>query len=220
MRGWLLALLLLAPPALAQTGAPRVMGVVELPGLFGETEPAGPPGQRPPAAAQPLRLYARPQSGAPLLMELTEPSRVTSKEFGHEALGAQVYERRDGWSLIRVSLPQGGNVLGWVAPAQQGRFHPLEALLRQGRAYLTGEWSGELHALPGAPGLPVRLDAEAPINVDVLEARTHQGGLWLRIGLLADDPCETARPAVRAQGWVPAHSRDGEPVAWFYSRGC
>jgi hypothetical protein len=44
--------------------------------------------------------------------------------------------------------------------------------------------------------------------------------LWLRVELLEESPCESGSAKVTDVGWVPAYSPDGEPIAWFYSRGC
>jgi hypothetical protein len=41
----------------------RVIGLVELPGLFGSREPDSPPGLIPPARVEPIPLHAEPSEG-------------------------------------------------------------------------------------------------------------------------------------------------------------
>jgi hypothetical protein len=55
--------------------------------------------------------------------------------------------------------------------------------------------------------------------VRVLEALDVAGLPFLRVELL-EGVCEVAEPRVVGSGWVPSYGRTGDPVAWFYARGC
>jgi len=44
--------------------------------------------------------------------------------------------------------------------------------------------------------------------------------LWIDVEVLSASPCTSDAPRVVAKGWLRAHAASGEPVVWFFSRGC
>lgn len=56
--------------------------------------------------------------------------------------------------------------------------------------------------------------------VNIPSATRVGGAIWLEVEVLASNPCEGQDEAVRIRGWVPAYGASGDPVAWYYSRGC
>jgi hypothetical protein len=199
----------------------RVAGIVELPALFGTTDPNGPPGQRPPERAESVPVHAAPDSASEVLARIARADDIESREFTYEALGALSYGDRRSWHLVRARTDTGW-ALGWLSPRYAGPFHPLDSLLLDGLTYLTEAWDGRLFPSAGAETESARL-APAPTNRDIVvqQARRIQDALWLEVEVLAPGRCEgPGAPAVVARGWIRAHGRDGSPTAWFYSRGC
>jgi hypothetical protein len=141
---------------------------------------------------------------------------LPTKEYGYEEPGAIVLARRDGWFQIRLATGS-----AWVRSAPRDNFHPLEQLLLEGLTYLTETWDGRLASSAGAPGRPVRVEAmSSQPSVRVLRSQQLRGELWFELEVItsacADDPNIKALD----RGWVAAHTTSGEPVVWFYSRGC
>jgi hypothetical protein len=147
---------LAAVPTAQQPETLRVIGIVEVPGVL----PAGAPADGAPLVRPdgPVLLRSRPSSDSPPVTTIRSADALDVAEFAYEALGAVVYRREQDWSLIRTSA----GVAGWLAPADAGPFHPLEALLGEGLLYLTEAWNGRIAASPEArdsvpvPGDPLR----------------------------------------------------------------
>lgn len=235
MRPPLLAiLLLLATPSLAKS-QDRVLGLLALPELFG----AGVCDRFTP---QELTLHpapnARDTSGTVRVDDYwtfsdemscegrlsvnvhpadgSDSTELPTKEFDYERPGAIVLARQGNW--YRVRLAEGA---AWLQASGQAEFHPLEEMLEEGLAYFTEEWDGNLYRSPGGATLQV---AEAPVSASgvlVTDSRWSNGRLWLQVSVLSHSECDLpTEPRVVRQGWVPAHSRSGEPNVWFHSRGC
>lgn len=210
---FLLALICLISPA-AAAERPRLLGLLELPALFGSAADQNA------IRAIPLQLHSEPGLNAPVVMEIERPEQLDSREYAPDAEAAAVYGRRRGWSRLR-SLTQAGEVFGWLAPEAAGHYRPLFELLDEGIAYLTAAWDGHLLPAPGMRGDgSVRAPRPQP-EIRVLQGAERDGELWLEVELLEQSPCEAARtPAALARGWLRAHTDSGEPVAWFHPRGC
>lgn len=207
-------------PGAAAQEPPRLMGLVELPGLFGTVDPDGPPGAVAPERIRPVPLHVEP--GADRAFRLIDARELLEwAEHDYEAPAAKAYGMRDDWVLVAIT---DGSGYGWVPPGHTGRLHRLEALLTDGLAYLTTDWNGELREVPATDAPSVRFARSTPDadrSANVLEAVEHDGVLWLRVELLGPGRCETVGPIpVDATGWIPALAGDGRPNAWFYSRGC
>jgi hypothetical protein len=141
---------------------------------------------------------------------------LPTKEYGYEDPGAIVLARRAGWFQIRLATGS-----AWVRSSPRDSFHPLEQLLLDGLTYLTEAWDGRLAPSAGAPGRPARVEARSSQpSVRVIRSQQFRGELWFDLEVITS-PCGED-PNVKAldRGWVPAHTKSGEPVIWFYSRGC
>jgi hypothetical protein len=215
----LIVLAAVASPGVAQR--PPVIGIVELPGLFGTRDPDGPPGLTPPRHVQPIPIHVAPTSGSDILARVTDAQEIEVAEYDYEAPGALTHDVRDGWNLIGVVTPA-GRTSGWLPPQYAGRLHSLPTLLVDGLAYLTEAWDRKLFPAAGAASTGRLLDvATGRADVIVRQARESGGRLWLEVDVLGPGRCRQADPPpVVARGWVPAHASDGRPNAWFYSRGC
>ncbi len=129
-----------------------------------------------------------------------------------------MYAHRHGW--YRLQLENGG--FGWIAPEHVGAFTNYETLVVNRLNYLRSPWQGFVWPDPGA-GLPMRIERpgdEREIPVEVIDTTRIAGTLWLKINVLKASPCQSGDSSGVASGWVPAYRPDGEPAAWYYSRGC
>lgn len=171
-----------------------------------------------PAAPTDAPIAAPP--GLPVLDTVRSYADVVSREVGYEVGAAVVLARVAGWSRVRLADGRAG----WVAPADAGTFFPYEELPVRRLAYLTGSWSGYLWPDPGA-GIPVRsarkgTEPREEYAVEVRESRVVGDLVWFRVALYEEGPCEGGDPGFEAGGWVPGYGADGDPTAWYYSRGC
>lgn len=163
-------------------------------------------------------LFGEPREGATPVGSFDSYDGVESREAGYEEAAAVVFGVSAGW--YRLRLIEGG--YGWLPPDQAGTFHPYPQIAVNRLNYIPAPWHGFVWPSPGA-GLPTRTMAEPgqrEVPIEVLEEIDLAGSPWLRINVLQDSPCEVAAPRVRVSGWIPAWGPAGEPVVWFYSRGC
>jgi hypothetical protein len=145
----------------------------------------------------------------------TASAALPTKEYGYEEPGAIVLARRGGWFQIRLATGS-----AWVQSSPRDSFHPLEQLLLDGLTYLTEAWDKRLAPSAGAPGRPARVAAtNSQPSVRVIRSQQLRGELWLDLEVITS-PCEDPNVKALDRGWVPAHATSGEPVIWFYSRGC
>src|SRR4029434_8125311 len=108
----------------------------------------------------------------------------------------------------------------WVRSSSRDSFHPLEQLLLDGLTYLTEAWGGRLPPSAGTPGRLARVEARSSQpTVRVIRPQQLRGELWFDLEVITS-PCEDPNVKTLDRGWVPAHMMSGEPVIWFYSRGC
>src|SRR5262245_52378955 len=213
--------------------AARVVGLLALPEVFGN-------GACDRFTPQEVPLYGEPESARIVgVIRVDEPWRLQStggceglrvgvhmmgttasdelptKEYGYEEPGAVVLARRDGWFQIRLATGS-----AWVRGSTRDAFHPLEQLLLTGLTYLTESWDRRLAASAGAPGRPARVEARSSqSSVRVVRSQQLRGELWFELEVITS-PCEDPNATALDRGWVPAHTASGEPVIWFYSRGC
>jgi hypothetical protein len=217
----LLALLLYSAcaPSWGDNAAPRIVGLLELPSVFGTRDPDGPPGLTPPARPSTIPLHSQPGSKAPIVIEVSDPGSIEAQEFDYEALAAVAYAVSDEWVLIRVK--QGSKYTeGWIPPRHRGPFHPILNLLKEGLTYSTKDWDGVLLESPGASGAGRRVRPDPlEMDINILETKAVQGTVWLKVELLGPGRCN-GTPKVIAQGWLSLYAKSGKPNAWFRSRGC
>jgi hypothetical protein len=225
--GVLIALLV---PTYAASGEPeptakgdRLIGLLEVPALWGYPDPDGPPGAtlatRPKG---PVRLRDAPRPSAKVIAAVVRPDQLQSAEFDYEASAAVAYEARGGW--YRIGLAGGGTA--WISPEQTFNFHPYERLVIDGLANFTRHWDGVLLSeAAGSKRLAVPPDPERGDNpeyrsVKVHEARRVGDVLWFRLDVVRGSFCDDEPPSVLVSGWVRAHAGNGAPTVWFHSRGC
>lgn len=212
--------------------ADRVLGLLTLPGVYGES-----PCQR--ITPGEVALYAAPQASARIgrihvaqgwttrgeggcsglrvaVRFDRQPDAVLdlpSRELDYETPAAVVLEARAPW--FRLQMPNGS---AWVQAGPQDRYQSLVDLLRDGLSYVAvpdaigwDQPQGRPQARRWAKGTPVTLR----------ETRFVGEQLWLHVDLLSHSVCESPEPAhVLVSVWMPAHTESGEPVIWFHSRGC
>lgn len=171
-----------------------------------------------------MPLFSKPSLDACVRARIQTYDQLKHRESGYEVDAALVYAI-SGAGLERwykVKLADGS--FAWVAPDAAGTYAPLDEVLPNRLNYLTAQWNRLVWPMPGA-GLPIRVGYSGDSRpreqaANVLSAQRIGDSLWLEIGILKSSPCERDDPRTLARGWIPAYSMTGEPVAWFYSRGC
>ncbi len=198
----------------------RVVGLVQLPSVFGKYEPNGPPGLVRPAHIQAVPIYSQPSINSTVVGQISGLESVETKEFAYEAPAAVAYQIEDNWVLIRIT-DSSKSEFGWISPHSHGPFHPFLDLLYLGLCYLEEDWDGVLYKSANASKGTTRIQVTGTRrDIKVVRSKEHQGILWLEVELLVPGRCNGENPEVFANGWVPAHKKDGKPNVWFYSRGC
>lgn len=179
-------------------------------------------------------LRTKPDPDAELVASPDSMEELVHRESGYEVDAAEVYAVVDGWYKVR--LAEGGTsdesddaavcgAFAWLSPEGAGTYWPLDELPIRRLVYLNEHWNGFVWPEAGA-GLPVRSGSYDPtaerveIPVRVLESTRLAGSLWFRVEVLDANGCEGGDPGVLLTGWTPAYGTSGEPVVWFYSRGC
>jgi hypothetical protein len=203
----------------------RVIGLVEVPSLFGESGDA----DRRNAA---VMLFHEPSERSSAAATIRRREDFEVREHDYEMLSGVVHGRRAGWFLMRAK-----GRFAWLSPRDAGEFRGYPQLVLTRLAYLTDAWDRALYDEPGgsiAARVPVQPDpstgdpdwlwgsqAARPSNVSMVALREHAGEWWARVQV-GPSICEseTDPPPVVAEGWVPAYGKSGNPTLWFYSRGC
>jgi hypothetical protein len=215
----------------------RVIGLLALPGVFGEGpcqpfEPRAPTLYADGDAKQVIGTIEVDQnwSFAPhggceglevSVHEGQQRSELPTREYDYEAPAAIAIDRRG--QLVKIQLSGGRS--GWVS-SPPARFMSYESLLEEftGVTFFTEAFNGELRRAPGLtvanrpittgkPGQPLR----------VIENRRVGDRLWLHVEVFNHSLCNAGAkgpPETIARGWLLAHAEDGEPAVWFSSRGC
>lgn len=213
--------LALACVSTAFAGEERVglIGFIEIPTVFGEIDPRGPPGQSEPSGRANIPIRREPSKDSPTVRRISRPGAVVSHEFGYEEYAAAVYERVGEWTRVALT-GDAGSEFGWIASEYSGTFHRLET---QGLSYLTAHWDRRLYESPSGapmPGLEQAALGSQPA-IQVVEVSGSGRNAWLQVKLLRESQCTSQEaPQVVAQGWIELHDLDGNPTAWFYPRGC
>jgi hypothetical protein len=193
----------------------ELVGLLELPGVLDPGEEA----VGTPVPPRTLPLYSDPGDEKPSA-QLRAAGELTTREYGYEAAGAVVLERRPGW--YRVALARGRSA--WLRERDAGQFHPVADLLVRRLAYLDEDWDGWVWPSPGA-GHPtespvVKRPGRKEYPVNIVATELIGGSLFLQVEILDSDPCDGGDVKVLQAGWIPAFTPAGKLTAWFYSRGC
>lgn len=173
-----------------------------------------------------LRVYRAPDAGAALLATIPGLDGLATREVAYEQAAAKVFAHLPGWYGVRLARQSrdGGTDFGWISAAHIRTYWPYDKLLIDRLTYLNASWIR--YVWPDAGAGPVWRARESAVGervevpVVVHEARRLAGQLWLRIDILERSPCDGGTPRVVLSGWTPAYGADGEPAAWFHSRGC
>ena len=128
------------PQVVFPTTSPPVLGGIDVPAAF-----------RPKRGARlALPLYDRPAEGARVVVTVTSTHYLDTMGIGEGTLLASVYRRSNRWSLVRFIDGR----LGWLAPADAGKYMSLERLVGNSEhTYMTGGWDGKLAPSPGSAEL-------------------------------------------------------------------
>lgn len=184
---------------------PSVVGLVDIPAL---------------AAGGEVPLYPDRDVGGPPLTSIDRYGELRALEVAYEEAAAIVLARVEGWH--RLELTDGRS--GWLPPEDAGSWYPYSELPVNRLAYLTEAWSGHVWPDPGA-GLPIRsarkgAEPNEEYAVEVLGSAEVGGTTWFQVEVLSGSPCFGDPPRTELTGWVPAYGIGGEPLVWYYSRGC
>lgn len=234
------SVLLLLLPGVAGAGSKnasdRVIGLLELPQLFGDDVCT-------PYDPKSLALFEQATSTVPigeirvdtpmtidvtggcygikvgvhLTGGATTAQDFPTRDYGYERPGAIVYARRG--NRFKIALPGGA---AWIE-SSAGTLHPMETLVSEGLSYITDRWDGTVCAEPGRPGTCWKITErpEPRPGAMVLGHRKVGGELWFEIKLPSTETCgDPIAAIVPTRGWISAHDNKGEPAIWFYSRGC
>lgn len=206
----------------------RIIGLVEVPEIFGTAEGPGSGQQTPVPNSAPLNLLVEPRTGAQVSVTVRSERDLISRESDYEIRSAVVTDARDGWFKLKTEKSE-----GWLEPRFAGRFHPLMELYTESLTYLTAEWNGRVfHAAgkkDGVTEIPVDHVTDGDnekwatnlAGAEVIESQNVDGQLWLKVKVFHPDVrCEGTEPRESAEGWIPAYADSGELNVWFYSRGC
>jgi hypothetical protein len=193
----------------------ELIGLLEIPGVLDPGEEA----VGTPFPPRTVPLYSDPADEKPVA-QLRSAGEVVTREYGYEAAGAVVVQRRPGW--LRISLPKKRSA--WLREQDAGKFYPVAELLVNRLAYLNENWDGWVWPSPGA-GHPIespvaRRPGRKEYPVNIVGSELIGGSLFLRVEVLDGDPCEGGEVKVQLGGWIPAYTPAGKLTAWFYSRGC
>lgn len=194
----------------------HVIGIVEIPPLFGVLDPHGPPGSRLPFTPASVSVFEQPTSGSRVIKVINNPKDIATAEYGYEQSGALVYDIKDNWYLIGIGGST-SSVSGWLRHTVTGNYHSLESLLKRSVAYLTPSWDSKLTQVPTGDTSGYTGKAR---DIKVIEKRMVNKEVWFHVELLHPGPCSGATTKVVAKGWIPAMTADGHMNVWFYSRGC
>jgi hypothetical protein len=222
---WAMGLAVLGAATFAQAETPvrdtLLIGLVEVPALFGVLEPDKPVPTLP-NRVRPINLRAKPSLDSDVVFRVETPESIEAHEHGYEHLSAVVYAIRDGWYLVSYAVKDRQGK-GWLSAVDAGQYRSLAELLKNGLAYLTPEWDGRLFAFPMEDARAQNL-SNGKQDPDIIVADDRQdddGRDWFLVIVLGHGRCGAlGYPPVVAAGWVPGHSRQGKLQAWFYSRGC
>jgi hypothetical protein len=212
---------LLAGLAPAQPQQQRIIGLVEIPALFGVLE-NDQPAPTPPDSVRPIALRASPDPASNILARIEAAAAIETREHGYEQPAAVVYQvSSNGWYLLSYTLA-GRSRKAWLDPADAGVYRDVATLLHDRLSYLTREWDRRLYVSPAGDPAAHQIPSDMiEAAIIIADQTVHNGEDWFLVVVFGASPCEgMAHPPVVSAGWVPAHSSSGHMQVWYYSRGC
>ncbi|MEM1182862.1 MAG: SH3 domain-containing protein [Acidobacteriota bacterium] len=199
--------------------SPQVLGLARIPGLFGDYRGL-------PTEPQDLQLLAEPSVSGATAAWIAHSDQLVSRHLNRETRAAVVRERRGDW--IRLVTKNGEE--GWVSIKDPESYRSLEWLSKWRQMTVTEDWDGLLY---GAPELTAERRRMSPIwreylvnysqavDIEVKETRWIGPILWLHVEVMSASACQgPGYPEVMAEGWIPAHSSEGESAVWFRPTNC
>lgn len=193
------------------------LGIVEVPALGAGTDPsqvAEAPWDIPRSK---IILRERPNAKASITYVVSDANALVLEDFGDEAPGAVVIGKQDNW--FRVKLRNGKSA--WLPPQSAAVFHSYRAL--------AGDWSFVPHwdlPLYVAPEDKHRVDlSKIPhdrnetLELRVISSKKVDSALWFEVQVI-QGMCFEEQVRVMGSGWIRAHTKKGEHVLQFHTRGC
>ncbi len=196
----------------------NMIGLLEIPSIFGIADPNGPPGSVLPFTKKSIKIYSAPTINSKIIKLIERQDDLELKEHGYEVFSVITYQQKEGWYLIGLK----NNKLnkGWVSPKDAKKFRPYKELIVDSLTYLTNEWDGIIRETPKINSNSESSRELSTRDVRIIETQKVNNKLWLKIELLNHGWCTLEDPKVIKKGWIPAFSSKGHPNVWFYSRGC
>lgn len=195
----------------------NMIGLLELPSIFGIADPNGPPGSTLPFNKKIITVYNAPSMKSTVIKLIKCPDDLELREHSYEVLSVVTYQEKEGWYLIGIK----NNKLtrGWICPEDAGKFRPYKELITDSLTYLTDEWDGIIWRTPDINSNSESIKEFPTRHVRIIETKKINNKLWLHIELLNPGWCDLEDPKAIKKGWIPAFSKSC-PNVWFYSRGC
>lgn len=166
-------------------------------------------------------------------------------EYGYEERAPLYFGRKKSGELL-LKTKDGKDV--WIKPTDKTEIQSFEDILTKDHmTFFTQHWDTKLYydaskssdfskrsafRLPDRK-LPVATEQRpftASRDVEVLERKTVEGALWLKVKLVDQTVCATKdgkpvyakHPVTKkeVEGWVPAKTDNKELNFWYYTRGC
>lgn len=170
-------------------------------------------------------LYVDPNKSSDVVGIVRDWADVQFRESGYEVPAALVFAEVNGWYRLRMTNGR----FAWLNTEDAGTYFPYAELVKNRLNYLVGNWNGLVWPQPGA-GLPALVPTAGSSNehdifrrespVRIVDSQSIAGSLWLRVEILDTDECQAKEPKIVSGGWIPAYDAEGQPTAWYYSRGC
>ncbi len=166
-----------------------------------------------------VTIYADSSDDSIILSKIDNIDALQHREASYEFAAASVYAKNDFGFQIRLLDGRSG----WLAQEHAGTWFPYPELVVKRLNYLNPDWHGMLWPDAGA-GIPLRLDGKNSSGskhaARVKGLTRIADSLWLQVDVLTNDGCDGKPVKAITSGWTPAWLVDGQPAAWFYSRGC
>jgi len=196
----------------------NMIGLLEIPKIFGIADPNGPPGSTISFSKIPIKAYSDASIAAKVVKLVERQSDLETKEHGYEVSSVITYREKEGWYLIGLKNSKFNR--GWVSPNDAGKFRSYEELIAESLTYLTTTWDGIIWKSPGINSKSKTLINLSTRHVRIIETKKIDTKLWLQVEVLNSGWCASEGPKVIDKGWIQAFSSNGHPNVWFYSRGC
>ena len=146
--------------------------------------------------------------------------RTSTRTMGPRTASGWISSSRPPGRANRWSMPTGIR----VSKALTGSYWEYWNTFRS-RGTHSSSRTGRPHPLwRSAGGTPRPVSAERDPDglhdVRIVGFEDRGDDLWIDVEVLSASACTSNDPRVVAKGWLRAHAASGEPVVWFFARGC